>query len=110
MPRKIHGRGAVEDWKEYCRVMANRANRPDAHEPIDWLGVCIHRLGGATKAARHVGMNRATVYEWLRLGLGRTEFETVVLLASGSDIPLDVLAERLGPFDPRAHHSDGRRP
>ncbi len=65
---------------------------------MDWLALALGTLGGAAPAARACGASQKTVYAWLNHGLGKAAFDKVVKLSEKSNVPLEYLARRLGPW------------
>jgi hypothetical protein len=67
-------------------------------ERIDWLAFTIGRLGGPGPAARIFGVPSKTVLDWLEKGLGSVPFGRVCDIAKVGEVPLQCLAQRLGPW------------
>jgi hypothetical protein len=65
---------------------------------IDWLSVAIANMGGISRAAKVMAVSRQTIYDWLDDGIGTVQSSVVIKLARLSDVPLDFLAKRTGPW------------
>jgi hypothetical protein len=94
------------DWVAYMEGLAENPDRVERGE-IDRLALAVARLGRIEGAAENLGVSKQTIYTWLESGLGKAQFERVVRLSQASDIPIEALAKRLGPFphapDIKAH-------
>jgi hypothetical protein len=64
-------------------------------QPLDWLLFAVNMLGGATKAAKRIGVSKATVASWLRLGTETAKHGPLMRLAENAKI--DINQFRLGP-------------
>lgn len=107
-PKNHHVWVPPEGWAHYGRRLAMKvgAVRMDLmrtddldrqYADIDWYALAIARLGGAQPAAKLLKVSRSTVYDWYAKGLSTMSLGVAVELARLSDVPLGVLAKRLGP-------------
>lgn len=62
---------------------------------IDWLLYAVGALGGPTKAAKKVGVNRRTIVKWLELGVDSAEHGKLRRLSELAKVPLSMF--RTGP-------------
>jgi hypothetical protein len=63
----------------------------------DWLLIAVSNLGGATKAARKIGVSREAVATWLRDGVAKAPCGPLIKLAKSLHPGMSVDQFRLGP-------------
>lgn len=69
---------------------------------VDWLVYCLAKIangGGVPEAARVLGVDTATIYNWLKKGIGGLAFQRVAELANRGNIPIHLLLHRMGPME-----------
>ncbi len=64
-------------------------------QQIDWLLFAVNRLGGATKAAKRIGVRRGEVAGWLLNGTAKARYGDIMRLMKLAKVP--AAEPRLGP-------------
>jgi hypothetical protein len=78
----------------YAEVLNDLLQNPPEGEPLNWLKIAIHRLGGPAQAARALGTSRQQIYVWLKVGntgVRGLPYRQVERLSSLSRIPVDLI-------------------